>query len=185
MSTVEVKELSAPSGFDLKIAAGKTLDLNSQGTVKMPAGSVLQTLSDTHGDFVNISYATSSYIEPHSGYRLVITPKKVGSKIRIEYYVNLCGDIDNDSHNYMNVQQKIVSTQSGTSATLSETGINTIDRGGQSRQRHTVMMAVLTTTSLDPITFSYQMRVTASPANRNALFSYGADSYMIATEIAQ
>jgi len=53
MSTLEVKELSHPAGQVIKIAAGKTLDLNSQGTLvlptiphaKMPSGSVLQVVS--------------------------------------------------------------------------------------------------------------------------------------------
>ena len=43
MSVIEVKELSHPAGEVLKIAAGKTLDLHSQGSVTMPAGSVIQT----------------------------------------------------------------------------------------------------------------------------------------------
>ena len=60
MSILIVKELASPSGFDLKLATGETLDLNSQGTVvlptipsdklptipssKMPTGSVLQVV---------------------------------------------------------------------------------------------------------------------------------------------
>ncbi len=36
MSTLIVKELASPSGFDLKLATGETLDLNSQGTVVLP-----------------------------------------------------------------------------------------------------------------------------------------------------
>ena len=52
MSILTVKELASPSGFDLKLATGETLDLNSQGTVvlptipssKMPTGSVLQVV---------------------------------------------------------------------------------------------------------------------------------------------
>ena len=55
MSTLVIKELSAPSGEVIKIAAGKTLDLNSQGTLvlptvphaKMPTGSVLQVVQGT------------------------------------------------------------------------------------------------------------------------------------------
>ena len=45
MSTLEVKELSHPAGEVIKIAAGKTLDLHSQGNVKMPAGSVIQVVN--------------------------------------------------------------------------------------------------------------------------------------------
>ena len=46
MSTITVKELAAPTGYDLKIAAGETLDLKSQGTVTMPTGSVIQVVSE-------------------------------------------------------------------------------------------------------------------------------------------
>ena len=42
MSTLELKELSHPAGEVIKIAAGKTLDLKTQGSVTMPTGSVLQ-----------------------------------------------------------------------------------------------------------------------------------------------
>ena len=45
MSTLELKELSHPSGEVIKIASGKTLDLNSQGSVTMPTGSVLQVVN--------------------------------------------------------------------------------------------------------------------------------------------
>ena len=38
MSTLELKELSHPSGEVIKIASGKTLDLKSQGSVTMPSG---------------------------------------------------------------------------------------------------------------------------------------------------
>ena len=50
MSTITVKELAAPTGYDLKIAAGETLDLKSQGTVTMPTGSVLQVKQATFFD---------------------------------------------------------------------------------------------------------------------------------------
>ena len=52
MSVIEVKELSHPAGEVLKIAAGKTLDLHSQGSVTMPAGSVIQTQVRTIGPLV-------------------------------------------------------------------------------------------------------------------------------------
>jgi len=45
MSTLELKELSHPSGEVIKIASGKTLDLKSQGSVTMPSGSVLQVVN--------------------------------------------------------------------------------------------------------------------------------------------
>ena len=64
MSTLELKELSHPSGEVIKIASGKTLDLHSQGTTKMPAGSVIQVITKTHSQnasCLNNSIVISSF----------------------------------------------------------------------------------------------------------------------------
>jgi len=81
MSTITVKELAAPTGFDLKIAAGETLDLKSQGTVTMPTGSVLKVeRSSTAGD---TSTTSTSYtkILTHS-----YTPVSSNSKIYVQVF---------------------------------------------------------------------------------------------------
>lgn len=79
MSTITVKELAAPTGFDLKIAAGETLDLKSQGTVTMPTGSVLQVVQNT--------YSTETTTTPTSftntGLSATITPTSTSSKILV------------------------------------------------------------------------------------------------------
>ena len=62
MSTLTVKELSHPAGEVIKIAAGKTLDLNSQGSVTMPTGSVLQTVYLSQ----DTAISTSSVMNYHS-----------------------------------------------------------------------------------------------------------------------
>jgi len=77
MSTLELKELSHPSGEVIKIAAGKTLDLKSQGNVIMPTGSVLQVL--IANDSVVLTTSSASYIDV--GLSLTITPKSTSSKI--------------------------------------------------------------------------------------------------------
>ena len=79
MSTITVKELAAPTGFDLKIAAGETLDLKSQGTVTMPTGSVLQVVSMNYSS--ETSTTSSSYIS--TGLTLAITPTSTSSKILV------------------------------------------------------------------------------------------------------
>ena len=81
MSTLTVKELAAPTGFDLKIAAGETLDLKSQGTVTMPAGAVLQVVNMTYGT----TQAITSTSWADTGLTLAITPSSTSSKIRIDY----------------------------------------------------------------------------------------------------
>ena len=81
MSTLELKELSAPAGEVIKIAAGKTLDLNSQGTVTMPTGSVLQVVEANFQSVV--TFTSASYAD--SGLSATITPKSSSSKIPVSY----------------------------------------------------------------------------------------------------
>jgi len=82
MSTLELKELSAPTGEVIKIAAGKTLDLKSQGSVTMPTGSVLQvvqgTLTNPSGGILTSS---TSYIS--TSLTATITPISTSSKILV------------------------------------------------------------------------------------------------------
>jgi len=79
MSTLTVKELSHPAGEVIKIAAGKTLDLNSQGNVTMPTGSVLQVVSVKYGTSVTVTSGTYQ----DSGLTLSITPTSTNSKIMV------------------------------------------------------------------------------------------------------
>jgi hypothetical protein len=82
MSTLEVKELSHPSGEVIKIASGKTLDLKSQGTTTLPTGSVLQVVSATLKSAVAISSnETNTYVA--SGLTATITPSSTSSKILV------------------------------------------------------------------------------------------------------
>ena len=81
MSTLELKELSHPSGEVIKIAAGKTLDLKSQGTTTLPTGSVLQVVNATKVDgFLTTS---SSFVEV--GLTATITPTSTTSKILVQF----------------------------------------------------------------------------------------------------
>jgi hypothetical protein len=101
MSTLEVKELAAPSGFDLKIAAGETLDLRSQGIVTMPAGAILQVVGATHQGNVVI---TSTSFAAH-GLQATITPKSSSSKILI---TTLCGySIPSNDGIYFNIERNV------------------------------------------------------------------------------
>ena len=85
MSTLELKELSHPSGEVIKIAAGKTLDLNSQGSVTMPTGSVLQVVHGTTSTQVDTT--SSSYVD--TGLTATITPSSTSSKILAIYSPSL------------------------------------------------------------------------------------------------
>ena len=77
MSTLELKELSHPAGEVIKIAAGKTLDLKSQGSVTMPTGSVLQVLLVEDSSAMALSTATYT----DTNLSLTITPSSTSSEI--------------------------------------------------------------------------------------------------------
>ena len=80
MSTLTVKELAAPTGFDLKIAAGETLDLKSQGTVTLPTGSILQVKSTFKND--TFTSSSTSFVDI-TGLSVAITPSSTASKILV------------------------------------------------------------------------------------------------------
>jgi hypothetical protein len=90
MSKITVKELEAPSGFDLKIASGETLDLNSQGTVilptipsnKMPVGSIVQV----QYAYINTAVTTSSSTMSDIGITASITPTSASNDLFIEWF---------------------------------------------------------------------------------------------------
>jgi len=79
MSTLELKELSAPAGEVIKIAAGKTLDLKSQGSVTMPTGSVLQVVNAN----TNTAMTNSGAAWADTGITATITPSSTSSKILV------------------------------------------------------------------------------------------------------
>jgi hypothetical protein len=97
MSTLELKELSHPSGEVIKIAAGKTLDLHSQGTLvlptipyaKMPTGSVLQVVSSGTGSLTAFSGTSGLVIGA------TITPKQTSGTFLITVVMS---SITIDSH---------------------------------------------------------------------------------------
>ena len=89
MSTLEVKELSHPAGQVIKIASGKTLDLNSQGTLvlptvphaKMPSGSVLQVIQVGYN--TTVGSTTNTFVD--TGLTATITPSSTSSKILVTF----------------------------------------------------------------------------------------------------
>ena len=79
MSTLTLKELSAPTGEVIKIAAGKTLDLKSQGTTTLPTGSVLQVVYASTSTTVQ----SSSTALADTGLTASITPSSTSSKVLV------------------------------------------------------------------------------------------------------
>jgi|13_taG_2_1085334.scaffolds.fasta_scaffold175992_1 hypothetical protein len=93
MSTLTVKELAAPTGYDLKIASGETLDLKSQGTVTMPAGAILQVVQGT--STTELDTNSSSFVD--SGLEATITPSSTSSKILASVHAPGCGCPDSSN----------------------------------------------------------------------------------------
>jgi len=85
MSTLTVKELSHPAGEVIKIAAGKTLDLKSQGNVTMPTGSVVQIVQSVYSTYGNTN--SSSYVD--SGLTGAITPSSTSSKVLVTVSISM------------------------------------------------------------------------------------------------
>ena len=83
MSTLSIKELSHPAGEVLKIAAGKTLDLNSQGSVTMPTGSVIQYATANITSPIVLAASTASVLVT-----INFTPKYSNSKLWVTYQFN-------------------------------------------------------------------------------------------------
>jgi len=139
MSTLELKELSAPAGEVIKIAAGKTLDLNSQGTLvlptiphaKMPSGSVLQVkhailtapmTSTTAATWIDVTNLSIS-----------ITPKSTSSKFHVSFNLNAMIIADNQRGGVRLVRDSTpigvaTSTGSRTAASVSFAGDGNIYR---------------------------------------------------------
>ena len=115
MSTLELKELSHPAGEVIKIAAGKTLDLKSQGSVTMPTGSVLQVLSTTES--VSYSTTTSDWSARMTGLSATITPSSTTSKILVSVNTGL-----SFQHNNTYGKMAIYRSISGGATTTNLTG---------------------------------------------------------------
>jgi hypothetical protein len=92
MSTLELKELSHPSGEVIKIAAGKTLDLKSQGSVTLPVGTVTQFVRATGSTVTNTTSSTFA----NTNASVTITPLSASSHIYLSHtaggLANDCGD---------------------------------------------------------------------------------------------
>ena len=89
MSTLTVKELSHPAGEVIKIAAGKTLDLHSQGTTKLPVGTPIQVVSNFYASTSHVATASTSFVPMGSLYELTITPKYSNSLIVVDINIGM------------------------------------------------------------------------------------------------
>ena len=84
MSTLVIKELSAPAGEVIKVAAGKTLDLKSQGTTTLPTGSILQVI---YGSTTTTAVSSTTTFAD-TGLTASITPSATSSKVLVIIHQN-------------------------------------------------------------------------------------------------
>jgi len=172
MSTLTLKELSAPTGEVIKIAAGKTLDLNSQGSVIMPTGSVLQVVSTSNSS--SISTSSSSYVEISANFRPVITPTLATSSVHYSLALNVNADVDNDANDYVTATIKIDMYIGGVfSSTVYERG-NVMNRGGHSRMNHFVFSNIVSPSTTSSVEFRSYFKRDVSPQNRSLHGAVGA-----------
>jgi len=102
MSTLTLKELSHPAGEVIKIAAGKTLDLKSQGSVTMPTGSVLQVLGKSVTD---TSSTTSTSFVALSTLNQSITPISTSSKVLVSFSMQL--EMNSSASGYLQINRTV------------------------------------------------------------------------------
>ena len=158
MSTITVKELAAPTGFDLKIAANETLDLKSQGTVTMPAGSTLAVYEDTHateGVFQTTSWTDASLA-------ITLTPKSASSKFFCTWSLQALFEGGNSG-----MGTRIIRTIGGSETVVYTSAVGydlyTADTAEGNRLRATYN-ALDTPNSTSSMTFKVQIRTNASNA---------------------
>ena len=173
MSTLTVKELSAPTGYDIKLASGETLDLNSQGSVTMPSGSVLQVVSYENINTGNIE--TTSTTSVSTGISVSIFPKSASSLLYVEF-------ISSMYHAPTAAAAMALRFQRDSTVIGGSYSGGYIHHSGENTYGSHAASMVATSNSTSSTTFEMMFRVTTT-ANMRLVHSNG--SYMIkVTEIA-
>lgn len=142
MSTLEVKGIQAPAGYNLA----------------MPAGHIVQVQSSTYQPASTVTITSTSYV--NTGVSQVITPKKAGNKILVRAVLNgrAFGDSGNDVDGYF--QLVVGSTQLLERRFI---GDNLGKLGDSIWLPYTNVLEYLyTTTSTSALTFTLNLKCSAS-----------------------
>ena len=161
MSTLEVKAIQAPTGFDLD----------------MPAGHIVQVQSSTYQPSSSVTFTSTSYV--NTGVSQVITPKKAGNKILVRAVLNAraFGDTGNDVDGYFKLV--VGSTQLLERRLI---GDNLGKLGDSIWFPYTSVLEYLyTTTSTSALTFQKHIKTTAT--NRTHQITTEMPSQMTLMEI--
>ena len=157
MSTLEVKAIQAPSGFDLQ----------------MPAGHILQTVSTTYNTQTNI--ASSTYTA--TGLSLSITPSSTSSKILLLW------DIPAELY-VSDLSERVAYFQSYRDSTVLVQNLMTME--DVNRTGHTMSGSKLDSpASTSSITYSIKAKVNDTSSSCSVQVQrYGLDSNITLMEVA-
>mgnify|MGYP003658133653 CR=1 FL=1 len=176
MSTISIKELSHPAGEVIKIAAGKTLDLKTQGSVTMPAGSVIQVVQTYNPNSIAFASTSTSWVP--SGFIATITPKYIGSKILVNWS-NTMSQSDGNGQAAMYIYDGGWAAMAGSSNF--HLGYRSLTAGGLVYGPH-VFNGNVVTTDLDALSFQPYVKSNSNTFN----FVHNQSSYALTlTEVAQ
>ena len=186
-SKIKVDQLETADGsgtiaLQNQLSGMTTASLPALGSAQMPTGSVVQAKKVEYGG-ASTSTSSTSYVEINSNFRPTITPALSSSTIIADFELNLCGDVDYDSHNFVTASIKIDKIQGGTTTTLYEKGA-TIDAGGHTRVRNVAIGFPFSAGSTSEIEFRCYMKITSSPQSRILLGGQGNHHHVTLMEVA-
>ena len=162
-------------------------DINSSAAIAgsklvMPTGSVIQAKKVEYGG-AGTSTTSTSYIEINSSFRPTITPSLSSSTIIADFELNVCGDVDGDSHSFVTATIKIDKIQGGTTTTVYEKG-GALDAGGHTRVRNVAIGFPFSASSTSEIEFRCYIKIDSSPQSRSLLGGQGNHHHVTLMEVA-
>ena len=148
----------------------------------LPTGSVIQAKKTKYK--ASTSTTSTSYVEIQgSDFRPTITPKQSNSTIIADFEINVCGDIDNDSQNFVVASIKIDKIQGGTTTTVHEEG-GALDAGGHTRHRNVAIGFSFSSGSTSEIEFRCYVKIDSSPSSRSILIGQANHQHVTLMEVA-
>jgi len=148
---------------------------------KVAAGTVIQAKKVKYKAAANTT--STSYVEIDNSFRPTITPSLSSSTIIADFELNVCGDVDNDSQNFVVASLKIDKIQGGTTTTVHEEG-GSLDAGGHTRHRNVAIGFSFSSGSTSEIEFRCYAKITSSPSNRSLLFGQANHHHVTLMEVA-
>ena len=184
-SKIKVDQLETADGtgtiaLQNQLSGMTTASLPTLGSAQMPTGSVIQAKKVKYKAAANTT--STSYVEIDNSFRPTITPSLSSSTIIADFELNVCGDVDNDSQNFVVAAIKIDKIQGGTTTTVHEEG-GALDAGGHTRHRNVAIGFFFTSGSTSEIEFRCYAKIQSSPSNRSLLFGQANHHHVTLLEV--